>query len=87
MSVLDVDRLAAAMNDAQVTALEIRLGHDLTIPARRIAKAYAAPFAEALNEHIPEIVGHCEAELYVGCACGWRDFHGPWLEHLAIGDG
>jgi hypothetical protein len=36
---LSAERLAAAMNDAQITAEEIRLGHDLTIPARRIMKA------------------------------------------------
>jgi hypothetical protein len=43
---LDVERLAVAMNDAQVTCDEIRLGHDLGVPAARIAAAYAR-----LTEH------------------------------------
>lgn len=37
---LDVVGLAVAMNTAQITAEEIRLGHDLRVPAERIAKAY-----------------------------------------------
>lgn len=31
--------LAVAMNTAQIEAREIRLGHDLTVPARRILAA------------------------------------------------
>lgn len=36
-----------------------------------------------LEDHIPEVVGHCDAGIYQGCACGWRDFHETnWLQHL-----
>jgi hypothetical protein len=38
---LDVERLAVAMNDAGVTPDELRLGRDLSVPAKRIAAAYA----------------------------------------------
>lgn len=37
---LDVEGLAVAMNTAQVTCDEIRLGRDLRVPAARIARAY-----------------------------------------------
>ena len=37
---LDVERLAVAINDAQVQSSEMALGHDLRIPAARIAAAY-----------------------------------------------
>lgn len=39
-SELDVVGLAVAMNTADITAEEIRLGRDLRVPAGRIAKAY-----------------------------------------------
>jgi hypothetical protein len=36
---LDVERLAAAMNDAQIDPAELHLGRDLRIPAARIIAA------------------------------------------------
>jgi hypothetical protein len=41
MSEMDVERLAVAMNDAQVTCDEIRLGRDLRVPAARIVARLA----------------------------------------------
>jgi hypothetical protein len=38
-----VQKLAAAINGAQITDAEMALGHDLTIPARRILAELGAP--------------------------------------------
>ena len=36
-------------------------------------------------EHVPEVVGHCDSEIYLGCECGWRRFGDgelDWLGHM-----
>jgi hypothetical protein len=43
---IDVERLAVAMNDAQIDPQEIRLGRDLRVVASRIAQKYAASLRE-----------------------------------------
>ena len=44
-------------------------------------------FQDAVLTHIPEVEGHCDSEIYLGCACGWAsNEQGPsWAEHLKVG--
>lgn len=74
---LDVERLAAAMNDAQVIASEIALGHDLTVPARRIADAYGA----ADSDDYGYVIGALDvawAAVEVALPEGWIFEVGNW---------